>query len=244
MGYAAFAPFYDAFMELDYDAYAARLLAFFPSPPRSLLDVGCGTGRLTAALMARGVDVIGVDNSEEMLALARERCPEALLLKQDMRALDLYGTVEGAVCALDGVNHLLARGDVAAFLSRLRLFIEPGGFFVFDANTPYKHREVLGNRDFVLEKNGALCAWQNRTKGNLTRMTLDFFAPQEWDEGRGETRREGPLQNPLYTRATAHIAERAYPLPVLWGLLEENGFAVREADDSDSERWVIAAQKM
>ena len=142
--YAAFAAFYDRLTgDVDYAGLAAYLREIFlrhqGAVPRTLLDLACGSGSLSLELAA-DAEVIGVDGSEDMLALAGEKAARAgrslLFLRQDMRCLDLYGTVEGAVCVLDSLNHLLRTADIRAVLRRLRLFLEPGGLFVFDVNTP------------------------------------------------------------------------------------------------------------
>lgn len=128
-----------------------------------------------------------------------------------MRCLDLYGTVEGAVCVLDSLNHLLRTADIRAVLRRLRLFLEPGGLFVFDVNTPYKHRVVLGDNAFVLEDEDVVCVWRNRyiPRTCEVAMTLDFFVPA--GEGR-------------YDRLTDEVRERAYAGTTMRRLLEEEGF--------------------
>ncbi len=199
--YRALAPVYDRLVTADYEAMADYLLGLFSrfgSPPATLLDLACGSGRLMAALERRGIDVIGVDISPDMLALARCRT-KALLLCQDMRELDLLDTVDGAVCTMDAFNHLLTAKDVLSALSRLSLFICPGGLLIFDVNTPYKHREVLGGRSFVLEEKDLLCAWQNSpaTKNGTVHMRLDFFERQPGG---------------LYRRSADEITERAFSL--------------------------------
>lgn len=217
--YAAFAAFYDRLTgDVDYAGLAAYLREIFlrhqGAVPRTLLDLACGSGSLSLELAA-DAEVIGVDGSEDMLALAGEKAARAgrslLFLRQDMRCLDLYGTVEGAVCVLDSLNHLLRTADIRAVLRRLRLFLEPGGLFVFDVNTPYKHRVVLGDNAFVLEDEDVVCVWRNRyiPRTCEVAMTLDFFVPA--GEGR-------------YDRLTDEVRERAYAGPTLRRLLEEEGF--------------------
>ena len=239
--YQGLAAYYDRLMQTDYAARADYLLSLFKlhgAAPRSLLDLACGSGQLTAELAARGLDMTGVDASAEMLSLATERVPEeVLLLCQPMQALDLYDTVDGCVCTMDGFNHLIRTADIAATLMRLRLFIAPGGLLIFDVNTPYKHRVLLGDRDFVLEDDGLLCAWQNRCtpRTGEVRMTLDFF--EEQPDG-------------TYIRTGDEIRERAYTLPTWRRLLADAGFeTVAVYDDmtaapatDDAERWVIVAR--
>ncbi len=238
--YRALAECYDRLMETDYDARADYLLSLFRkhgSSPRTLLDLACGSGSLTAALVERGIDMVGVDLSQDMLALAAEKCPDSLLLCQDMRALDLYDVVDGAVCTLDSFNHLLKTADLAAVFARLRLFIAPQGLLIFDVNTPYKHRHVLGDNTFVLEDEDVMCVWQNalNEKNCVVDMALDFF----WvcEDGR-------------YERTSDEVRERAYTLKTWSKLLEDAGFALvavyddltTAAPKDTSERIVLVAR--
>lgn len=238
--YAALAAMYDRLMVTDYEQRADYLLSLFclhGGDVHTLLDLACGSGSLTAALIARGLDVIGTDLSEDMLDLAREKCPDALLLCQDMRKLDLYDVVDGAVCTLDSFNHLSSTADIAAVLDRLRLFIAPDGLLVFDVNTPYKHRCVLGDNAFVLEEDGVLCAWQNTFDARTCTVTMDLDFFEETDDG-------------TYARTSDTVRERAYTLPTWKKLLQAAGFdLIAVYDDLTSaapcdttERWVLVAR--
>lgn len=239
-GYRALAECYDRLMDTDYDARADYLLSLFRkygTEPHTLLDLACGSGSLTAALCARGPDMVGVDLSQDMLSIAAEKCPDSLLLCQDMRELDLYDVVDGAVCTLDSLNHLLRTADLSAVFARLRLFIAPQGLLIFDVNTPHKHRHTLGNNTFVLEDDEVLCVWQNTVndKTCTVDMTLDFF--WECEDGR-------------YERTSDTVRERAYTLNTWYKLLKGAGFAplavyedmTEDAPQEDCDRWIIVAQ--
>lgn len=247
-GYGALSSYYDRLMRnVDYAAAAERLLALFAryrpdKPPALLLDLACGSGSLSLELASRGVDVIGVDGSADMLAEASAKAGRAgcslLWLCQDMRELDLYGTVDGAVCMLDSLNHLDRTAELAEVFRRLFLFIEPGGLFLFDVNTPYKHREVLGDNTFVLEEGSVFCVWRNacRPRTGAVDMRLDFF------ERTGKNN---------YRRTTDFVRERAYSERTLRGLLNKAGMdtlAVLDAADdgaprSETERLLFVARR-
>ncbi len=218
--YAAFAAFYDRLTgNVDYTGLAGYLRDLFirygGAMPGTVLDLACGSGSLSLELAA-DAEVVGVDASSDMLALAADKVVSRgrpiLFLRQDMRFLDLYGTVEGAVCVLDSLNHLLCTADIRAVLRRLRLFLEPGGLFIFDVNTPFKHRVVLGDQAFVLEEGDLCCVWRNRyiPRTCEVAMTLDFFC----QTGAGG----------LYERLTDEVRERAYSEGTLRRLLAEEGF--------------------
>ena len=157
--YGFFARYYDGLMtDAQYSercAYILELLKRHNHDPGITLDLACGTGALTRELYKCGVDVYGVDASEEMLTEAvQKNCEEGiniLYLCQKMQELDLYGTIDTCVCTLDSINHLTEVEDVAAAFDRVGLFMNKDGLFVFDVNTVYKHREVLADNAFVFE---------------------------------------------------------------------------------------------
>ena len=244
-GYGVLSAFYDRLMaDNAYEQradYLLPLMAKHGRPhPEMLLDLACGSGNLTIPLAQRGVEMIGVDGSADMLAEAQAKPTTAqtpvLYLQQDMRELDLYGTVSGAVCAMDGLNHLCRTADLAVVMQRLGLFIEPDGLLIFDANTPYKHRQVLGDNAFVFEEEDFLCVWRNHLLSRTCEvdMQLDFFV----DNGDG------------YDRYEDHIRERAYSLSTWHRLLQEAGFELlavygdmtTEPPGDEEERWVLVAQ--
>ncbi len=249
-GYGAdFARQYDRFMgDVDYEARADYLLSVFRRqgvPPELVLDLGCGTGSLAVCLARRGVSVIGVDGSAEMLMEAREKAlsegRDILFLEQDMRELDLYGTVSGAVCSLDSLNHLPQEEDLQAVFRRLRLFVQPGGLFVFDVNSEYKHRRVLGDQSFVFEdeEEDVVCVWRNRWDEETlsTEIMLDFFTAAE--DGR-------------YERACEDFTERYYSVEVLEKCLQEADFELLGVVDDlsfdppgeECQRWTLIAKRM
>ncbi len=249
-GYGLFSAFYDKLMsDVDYEGRAAYLLSLFSQfrpgkPPALLLDLACGSGGVTLPLAEAGIEMIGVDGSQEMLSMAREKADRRglrpLFLCQDMRELDLYGTVDGAVCTLDGLNHLCRTKELREVFRRLRLFIEPGGLFLFDVNTPYKHRQVLADNAFVFEPDDFLCVWRNRLMERTCEvdMQLDFFVPQDAEGVR-------------YRRLTDAVRERAYTERTLRRLLEQEGFETlavfadlsREPVRPDTERAVYAVRR-
>ncbi len=243
--YNAFAPFYDRFQkQIDYRARAALfdgLIRGAGVKPGLLLDLACGTGSLSIELSRLGYDVIGVDASPEMLSVAQQKAADAerqiLFLCQRMERLDLYGTVTACVCALDSLNHLTEEAAFSRAVGRVSLFLEPGGVFVFDLNTPYKHRTLLSDRTYVYEDDGALCLWQNETKGDTTRITLDFFREQAGG---------------LWRRSGESFCERAYDEETVRRVCVENSLRVLNvfADDRPdppgerSERYLFVTQKI
>lgn len=245
MAYNEFAYFYDEFNSAaDYDAlfrYVQGELAAHGVAGGILADLGCGTGDLTLMLTQAGYDVIGIDRSEEMLSVLREKADELglsgrlLLLRQDLLELDLYGTIRAAVSTFDTFSHI---GPLERFEQAIRkaaYFMEKGGVFLFDLNTPYKYEHILAGQTFDIEAEDATCRWTNLYEAEEARVRIsidiDYFDTGEH------------FQETFY--------EYSYPLQTVLTLLERYGFrAARLVDGedfgpvrADSPRWIITAVK-
>ena len=247
MSYGVFSEFYDALTaNVSYDTVSqvlSSLLTRYGKSRGLLLDLACGTGSVSVRLAQKGYEVIGVDLSPEMLSEAQNKAYSAgqniLFLCQDMTELDLYGTVDAAVCTLDGLCHLPDEESVFAALQKVSLFMNPGGVFLFDVNSVYKHRAVLGNNTFVYDTDDVYCVWQNTllSDGVTVQMDLDFFEPVS-DKGD-------------YVRQSERFTERAYPRETLEAMLKKAGFTVLDVFDGysgkpahdTSERLLFAVRK-
>lgn len=217
--YVSFAQFYDGLMEdANYKQRCDYILELAKRHNHEMgltLDLACGTGSLTRELYKRGVDVYGIDASAEMLCEAMQKSADEgmdiMFLKQKMQNLDLYGTINTCVCTLDSINHMTRLEDVRKAFDRVGLFMDNDGLFIFDVNTVYKHREVLGDNTFVLENDKVFCVWQNSLEDDdIVNITLDFF---EEEDG-------------VYYRSSENFCERAYSDEILRNLLAEAGFEV------------------
>lgn len=188
-GYASFAYFYDRLTEnVDYHGMAAKIdewVTRFGGRKGILLDTACGTGSLCMELSKLGYDVIGTDSSEEMLGAALDKKFDSGLsiqyLRQDMRSLDMYGTIDVTVCTLDSVNHLPDEEDALKAFKCVSLFAFPDGMFIFDVNTLHKHRDVLADNAFVYSLDGLYCGWQNEydKADSSVHIWLDFFEEED-----------------------------------------------------------------
>ena len=251
MIYDLLAPVYDRInAELDYSAWAdfiERVIKrdYTGGTPELVLDLGCGTGRMTLELAKRGYDMTGVDLSPEMLDIARceaEQCglgAEILWLCQDMREFELYGTVDVAVSCLDSINHLTSPKDLCKCFSLVHNYLIPDGLFIFDINGKHKFESVYGTSTYAMEEEGSVCIWQNYY--NPGSHMCDFYITlfSEEDDGR-------------YARYDDVQRERMYPIRSIKNYLIREGFefigaysdfAFTEASDKDERIYIVARCK-
>jgi len=143
--------------------------------PRLVLDLACGTGSLTLELYKRGYDMTGLDLSAEMLAVAasKKNAGDILWINQDMRAFELYGTVDAVVCCYDSLNYILNGEELKKCFGLVYNYLNPGGLFVFDINSKYKFERLYAGNNFVLENGHVFCSWQNHY--DKKHKTCDFY---------------------------------------------------------------------
>ena len=243
--YTSLAKYYDKLNnDVDYGALARSIGGVFErycalpgKRIKSVLDLGCGTGSLTLAMRGAGYDMTAVDVSEEMLAEAFDKTARAgfsdiLYLCQDMTSFELYGTVEGVVCCFDSLNYLTDEADLDRCFALVRNYLEKGGVFYFDMNTPYKFENVYGDNDYIIEADGVYCGWRNTydPESGVCEFALDIFA--EGKDG-------------AYKRFSEEHYEKKYGLETVRRLLSKNGFGCGVFSDPDAaipagdedERW-------
>lgn len=164
--YTEFANVYEKFMDnVPYEKWCEAICEILRShgiEDGLVLDLGCGTGTMTRLLREKGYDMIGVDNSAEMLEIAREHPDDGILyLHQDMREFELYGTVRAIVSVCDSMNYLTEDGDLEQVFRLANNYLDPGGLFIFDMNTEYKYREMLGDQTIAEERENCSFIWDN-----------------------------------------------------------------------------------
>ena len=248
--YESFARVYDLFMDnIPYEEwceYLTGLLKEYKVEDGLVLELGCGTGSATRILADRGYDMIGVDNSMDMLEIAMEKKGEdeqdILYLLQDMREFELYGTVAAVVSICDSMNYITEEEDLKEVFRLVNNYLDPEGIFIFDMNTLYKYRELLGERTIAEDREDASFIWDNYfdEEDQINEYDLSLFIPEEHD---GEV---------LYRKYEETHFQKAYDLETVKRLIEEAGMEYVTAYDAfthepvrrDSERiYIIAREK-
>lgn len=167
--YSNFASVYDTFMDNvpygEWGEYLHALLEEYGIHDGLVVDLGCGTGTMTEYLAEKGYDMIGVDNSSDMLAIAMEKKIESgkdiLYLMQDMRELDLYGSARAIVSICDSVNYITEPEELCEVFRHVGEFLDDDGVFIFDFNTDYKYREVIGEQTIAENREDCSFIWDN-----------------------------------------------------------------------------------
>ena len=245
--YTGFAEVYDLFMDnVPYEQWAeyiTGLLREYGIEDGLVLDLGCGTGTMTELLAEAGYDMIGIDQSEEMLEEALEKKEasghDILYLCQDMREVELYGTVRAIVCVCDSMNYILEEEEILDILSAAAYnYLDYDGLFIFDLNTEYKYREILGEQTIAENREEGSFIWENYydEAQRINEYQLTLFVKEKED---------------LYRKFEETHYQRAYSLDTVRNLVERSGLRLlhmydaftREPAREDSERIYVICQR-
>ena len=251
MIYDLLAPFYDKInSSVNYTLWADFVekvieREYKQGKPELVLDLACGTGKMTLELASRGYDMTGVDYSLEMLDVARNAAEKAgladriLWLSQDICEFELYGTVDVTVSCLDVLNHLTDKGSLEKCLSLVHNYLMPDGLFIFDINGKGKFLRTYADRSYVMEESGSVCVWQNyyNEKHGLCDFYITLFTENE---------------DGLYERYDEQQREKMYTVRSMKASLSKCGFefvgAYRDfefntATDDDDRIYIVARCK-
>lgn len=248
--YTSFASVYDVFMDNvpyeEWGRYLCGLLREYGTESGLVLDLGCGTGSMTEILAGYGYDMIGVDNSEDMLELATEKKlasgHDILYLLQDMREFELYGTVKAAVSVCDSVNYITEPEDLLQVFRLVNNYLDPGGVFIFDFNTEYKYREILGEQTIAEDRGECSFIWDNcyYEEERINEYDLTLFIRDEENSGAGKE---------LYRKYQETHFQRGYTIDEIKALILRSGLRfiaayddfTRNAPGEHSERICVVA---
>ena len=244
--YTSFAQVYDTFMDNipyeEWGEYLTGLLEEYGVKNGLVLELGCGTGSMTEILAAKGYDMIGADNSGEMLEIAMEKRDESghdiLYLLQDMREFELYGTVSAVVSICDSVNYITEEEELEEVFRLVNNYLDPKGIFIFDFNTKYKYQKVLGDRTIAEKRDECSFIWDNYyyEDEEMNEYELTLFIQEKGN---------------LYRKFEEVHLQRAYTLEQMIRLVKKSGLEfvtaydafTREQPTDTSERIYMVARE-
>lgn len=227
--YTDFALIYDTLMDnTPYESWCEQVIAILQRKGihsgELVLDLGCGTGTLTELLAKAGYDMIGIDMSQEMLARAIEKRDASglsiLYLQQDMREFELYGTVKAVVSVCDSLNYLLEEEEVVETFRLVNNYLDPEGLFVFDFNTVYKYRDVIGDTTIAENREDCSFIWENyyHEDERINEYEITFFIKE------GE----------YYRKFEETHYQRGYTADEMMAFLEKAGMEFVSMKDADT----------
>ena len=239
--YTSFASVYDTFMDNvpygEWGRYIQGMLCKYGVKDGIVLDLGCGTGTMTEILAGYGYDMIGVDNSEDMLELAMEKRMKSghdiLYLLQDMQEFELYGTVRAAVSVCDSVNYITEPEELEEVFRLVNNYLDPGGIFLFDFNTDYKYREIMGDCTIAEDRGECSFIWDNYyyEEERINEYDLTLFIRECGRESEGDPDHTGGL----YRKYKETHYQRGYTLEEMRTLLERAGLVFEAAYDMETK---------
>ena len=216
--YENFSKVYDKYMsDTPYDEwieYIRQIWDKYSLSPKLIAELGCGTGNVTQRLSDMGYDVIGIDRSGEMLAKAREKSgggKEILYLQQDMTDFELYGTVDCILSLCDSINYITEEEDLLSVFKLVNNYLDPKGLFIFDLNTIYKFKNILGQNSFSQTDENSAYTWENYYDDNesINEYYTNFFIKDE--------------KTGFYERFEEEHYEKGYTVEKIKELLKKSG---------------------
>ena len=243
--YSNFAYVYDTFMDNipynEWSSYLVELFSKFGVTDGTLAELGCGTGTMALLMKEHGFQVIGIDNSDDMLTIAADKIgytTDITLLKQDMCELDLGMKIAGIYCVCDSLNYLLTEDEILQTFRKVKAHLLSDGVFIFDLKTPFFYQEILGDQTFCDHQENCSYTWENSffEEDNINQYDLTIFVREE--------------NNQLFQRFQETHHQKAYSYQEIIDLLELAGLECLKVYDaftenppqSDSERIYIIAQ--
>ncbi|GHU62604.1 methyltransferase [Clostridia bacterium] len=228
--YVSFAQVYDLFMDnvpyLKWSEYLLKLLDEQGVQEGIVVDLACGTGKITRELAKAGYDMIGIDQSEDMLRIAQEKEKDSsiLYLLQDMRSFELYGTVRAVLTICDSLNYLLKKEEWEAVAKLVKLYLDPGGVWIFDFHTP-DYYEALSGEVLAEQREEGSFIWENiyEKESKLHQAELTFFLPIKKEQN-------------LYQKTTEIHSQRAMYLEEVQEILVKAGLIFLEAYSGFEEK--------
>ncbi|HBM79713.1 MAG TPA: hypothetical protein DD426_02560, partial [Clostridiaceae bacterium] len=214
--YTSFAYYYDLLMkDVDYNKwcdYVLRSIEGLKIDHTDILEMACGTGAMSVLLSKKGYDVTAFDISEDMLAVASNKALDSgakvNFLHQDMRDIKIHDRFGTILCLCDSMNYITDDNDLRKIFKWVFDHLKENGAFIFDINSSYKLKNIIGNNIFTYNEDDIVYIWENTLNDKCVEFSLTFFVKE----------------NKLYRRFDEFHIERIYEEEEIRALLKDAGF--------------------
>lgn len=233
--YTEFAYVYDELMDnVPYEEwceYVRSILCSYGIEDGLVLDLGCGSGVFTELLADRGYDMIGIDSSDDMLAVAMDKLDKSghdiLYLLQDMREFELYGTVRAIVSVCDCLNYITEPDELAGVFGLVHNYLDNDGLFIFDMNTEYKFKTVLSDNVYAENRDDCSFIWENYydSDSKINEYALTIFSAHT-------PAKEQREEQTLYERHEEYHYQKAYSVEEITKMIENAGLTLLNIYDA------------
>jgi len=231
-------------MDQDYGSwcdYLCSVWSHFLVQPHSILDLGCGTGKLTIPLAERGFSITGIDRSPEMLEVAKRKerdCAVAVqFFQQDMTSLVLEKNFDTVICTCDSLNYIVDEKDLRRVFRGVHDHIVEDGLFLFDLNSEIKLREIYGDQSYAEVHPDFAYFWENRFDENTQTCSMDLTFFVHEPDGRYCKRREHHVQKLWRPEKIFAVLSDCG-----WDLMGYYDFMSFSLPDGTGERWQFVAR--
>lgn len=212
----SFARIYDDIMSgVPYDLwyeYLNELLSFYNEQPRKILDLACGTGNMTYRFAEKGKKVVGLDGSEQMLAVAQKKMSDSEgrieFVQADLRDFSLPYKFDFVFSVFDSINYILTRRGLRKVFANVKQVLEDDGIFIFDMNTIHRLMSIEPGSSLFTGENYS-CVWMDRVDESSKKWSVKLKIKLKGEE------------NGYYEELHE---ETSYPLSDVKALLKETGF--------------------
>jgi ubiquinone/menaquinone biosynthesis C-methylase UbiE len=218
--YTALAKIYDTFtVDRNNDEWAEYIIGILKAngimAGSSILDICCGTGGITYELYKKGLRLIGLDNSEDMLEIAAMRFAEngarIQLVCQDIRDIKVHQLQDAVIFINDGINYVTDLNDVEKTFNSIYSTLKEKGIFLFDISSEWKLIS-MDDKSYFEETDESAYIWYNQFDEKSRLLTMDISLYTH-------------LEDNIFEKSNEVHVQRAHKIKELEHLLKKAGFS-------------------
>lgn len=209
--YTNLAYVYDNFMQnVPYDKWFKFILKNLNKNHNTIVDLGCGTGILTQKFYEKGYDITGIDKSKEMIKQAINKNKNIKYLSKDFLNIDDFKNIDVFISTCDSLNYIIDIDNIFLLFQKIYHSLNNNGLFIFDLNSIYKYKVLLGNNTYFDETENSMYIINNSFSDEINEYSLTLF---------------NKTDNDLYQRYDEFHYQRYYSIEIIYHMLKNIGYS-------------------